>query len=338
SAAGGSAVGGGAGGGSGTCDGCVLANGTCQPRGTTRQNNNVCGSGGQLCQSCLSPTPACDNGVCVAPPLRVGDACVLDAQCQSSIGPTARCKQQNLNGAIVYSGGHCTVFDCAATGLDACPLGSVCLILPRIYSEEQSQCFASGCGAAAPCRPGYSCFNLGTNVTGCLPTAINDLNLVLDTTSVVGGACTLNSQCRAPVPGAPFAGGACITEFVSRADGGLVLGSDGGPQPTGNPGGYCSRFCRIDEDCTSTGGEDLAEGLCLGVSQTSALCFRGCASPRGGQSNCRPSYVCERLLTSDGGVLPTGYCEGRCDVPGGACGNYADGGARPCLSTGYCLF
>ena len=108
------------------------------------------------------------------------------------------------------------------------------------------------------------------------------------------------------------------------------------PQPTGNPGGYCSRVCRIDEDCTSTGTENLAEGLCLGISQTTALCFRGCAAPLGGQSNCRPGYVCETLQMSDGGFLPTGFCDGRCDVPGSRCGNFADGGARACLSTGYC--
>ncbi|MDP1916305.1 MAG: hypothetical protein Q8L14_08670, partial [Myxococcales bacterium] len=202
---------------------------------------------------------------------------------------------------------------------------------------EQAMCFVSGCGTAAPCRSGYSCFNVGSSTTTCLPSAFNDVNLSLDTTSVVGNACTLNSNCRAPTPGAPYAGGLCLAELLTRADGGLVLDA-GVPQPTGNPGGYCSRTCRIDEDCTAAGDEDFAEGICLSVSQTVNICYRGCASPRGGQSNCRPGYVCERLLTNDGGVLGTGFCSGRCDVAGGNCGNYSDGGTRPCLSTGYCLF
>jgi hypothetical protein len=327
-------------GGAGFCDGCRLANGSCQPRGSTRQNNNICGSNGDPCAACLGATPVCDNGVCVSPLRRVGDACTADTQCQASLGPTAICKQQNLNGQVIYSGGYCSIPDCLSNNTDLCPLGSACLRFPLIFAEETNSCFVVGCSSFVPCRAGYLCFNIGNNTGACLPADLDNPTLVLDTTSVVGAQCTFNADCRAPVPGAPFAGGACLPEVTRRADGGVVLGGDGGPQYTGNPGGQCSRDCRGDADCSASGRTDLADRVCLGVSQTQSLCFNGCAAPTLGQSNCRTDYVCEQLLQTfaDGGrtVLSTGYCESRCDAPGSTCGNYADGGPRACLASGYC--
>lgn len=334
--AGGGTAGGTAGGGV-TCDGCRLANGTCQPRGTTRQNNNICGANGETCKACAAPTPACDNGSCIAPPKKVGDSCAADADCQATLGPTAICKQQNLKGSITYAGGMCTVPGCGASGTDDCPMGSLCLNLPRIYGEEVSACFVSGCGAMAPCRSGYGCFNLGST-TGCLPTDINNMDLELDTAASIGNPCTFNSDCRAPAPGAPAAGGACQPEVIRRSDGGITLGRDGGPQYTGNPGGQCTRICRIDEDCSADGTENFNDGICLGVSQTQAICFKGCAAPNAGQSNCRAGYICEQLRQNDGGLLPTGYCDARCDALGSTCGTYTDGGVRACLANGYCDF
>ncbi len=335
---GGGVTGGGAGGGSAICDGCRLANGTCMPRGSSAQNNNICGSGGQACQACAGLTPVCDNGVCIAPPRRVGDTCQQDTECQASLGPGGRCKQSNLSGSITYTAGHCTLINCASSaGLDLCPTQSACLDLPRIFGEEVPMCFRTGCSVAAPCRSGYTCFSLGASLTGCLPNDLGSPTLQVDTTSVTHATCTTNADCRAPQPGAPFAGGACLAEFVTQTDGGLVL--DGGaPIPAGFPGGSCTRNCRIDDDCTSTGFEDLAEGVCLSISNRLALCSRGCNGPGLGQSTCRAGYVCDRLFTNDGGVLATGYCNPRCDVPPNSCGTFADGGARACLSTGYCQF
>jgi hypothetical protein len=338
SAGGGGAGGGGAGGGGAMiCDGCLLPNGSCAFRGTSQQNNNICGSNAQMCVSCVGAASVCSNGACVAPPATVGSPCASDASCQTTLGPTAVCKQQNLNGSITYSSGYCSIPRCAPSGFDLCPMGSACLNFPRIFSEEQTFCYATGCGTSNPCRPGYLCFNLGGSMTGCLPSDLNNPSLTLDTTSVVGQACTFNSECRAPTPGAPVAGGVCLPELQRQVDGGIVQ-VDGGPVFTGNPGGQCTRDCRIDEDCTSNGQENLAEGLCLGVSQTLALCYRGCAGPNTGQSNCRPGYVCEQLRLSDGGTLSTGYCDGRCDLPGSSCGTYTDGGTRACLPNGYCDF
>lgn len=329
-------AGGGTGGGSTVCDGCKIGNGTCQPRGSTRQNNNICGSNGETCKACAAPTSVCDNGVCITPPKKVGDSCTTSSDCQGTLGPTAVCKQASLAGNVTYSGGTCTIENCAQGGTDSCPMGSICLNFPRIYGEELSACWVSGCSAMAPCRAGYGCFNIGSGMTACLPSDFNNPMLEFDTTAIVGEACTLNSDCRAPAAGAPGAGGGCLPEVQRRIDGGIVLQRDGGPTYTGNPGGQCTRDCRIDEDCSSDGNENLLEGICLGVTQTQALCFKGCGAPLGGQSSCRPDYVCEQLTQSDGGPLPTGVCEARCDRPGQACGNYMDGGARLCLPNGYC--
>lgn len=332
-------AGGGTAGGAAGCDGCKIANGTCQPRGSTRQNSNICGSNGETCKACASPTSVCDNGVCVAPAKKVGDTCLADVDCQGSLGPTAKCKSSTLAGNATYPGGMCTIEGCGAAGTDDCPMGSSCLNLPRIFGEERTACFANNCGASntqGTCRSGYVC--LGSGTTFCLPLNMVDQNSTPDTAATIGDPCTFNSDCRAPAPGAPGAGGACLPEVQRRADGGIVLQRDGGPTYTGNPGGQCTRDCRIDEDCTSDATENFAEGLCLGVSQTQALCFKGCSAPLGGQASCRPDYVCEQLTQSDGGPLPTGVCEARCDRLGQGCGNYTDGGARVCFPNGYCDF
>ncbi|MDP3505626.1 MAG: hypothetical protein Q8S33_35115, partial [Myxococcales bacterium] len=336
--AGGGGTAGGTAGGGVTCDGCRLANGTCQPRGTTRQNNNICGANGETCKACAAPTPACDNGTCIAPPKKVGDSCLGDADCQATLGPAAICKQQNLSGSITYAGGMCTIPRCSAA--NDCPMGSICLNFPRVFGEEVSACFVSSCGAMAPCRAGFGCFNIGQGATACLPSELSNDELELDTVSILHEPCTTASDCRAPVPGAPFAGGGCFAEVLRRADGGVILGRDGGPQYTGNPGGQCTRDCRDDLDCSETGEEDLRQGVCLGISQTQAACFKACPAPNQGQSTCRTGYICEQRVLNfpDGGreFGATGYCDNRCDVLGAGCGNFPDGGRRQCQSDGYC--
>ncbi|MCA3013803.1 MAG: hypothetical protein INH41_15595, partial [Myxococcaceae bacterium] len=253
-----------------------------------------------------------------------------------AVGPGATCKRTSLAGNVTYAAGMCTIENCSANNM--CPMGSACLNFPRIFGDETAACFVVGCGAMAPCRSGYGCFNIGNNNTACLPADFGSDELTLDTTSVVGESCELNSQCRAPTPGAPGAGGFCLPEVNRRADGGIILQRDGGPTYTGYPGGFCSRTCRSDDDCTSDGVERLGEALCLPVSQTAAACQKGCSGPLQGQSDCRNGYICEVLSTADGGRLPTGVCDGRCDVPGSSCGNYADGGRRLCFPNGYCDF
>jgi hypothetical protein len=336
---GGGGAGGGGAGGSAVCDGCKLANGLCQPRGSSRQNNNICGSNGETCKSCMAPTATCDNGVCIAPPKAVGDGCQMDADCQATLGPTAICKQQSLAGSITYPGGFCTIpSSCPQT---PCPMDSVCLSLPRFFGEEASYCAKANCGAAntqGMCRSGWTCVGVGGGNTACLPTPVTTGMFDPDVIEILGNPCTNNSQCRAPTPGAPGAGGFCSPEYLQLPDGGPRLLPDGGFRYTGNPGGQCLRDCRIDEDCTGDATEDLAAGICLPVSQTASTCLKGCNGPIQGQSNCRDGYICESLTQNDGGQLPTGYCDNRCDVPGATCGNYADGGRRICFPNGYCDF
>ncbi len=341
-------AGGGTAGGAGTCDGCKIGNGTCQQRGSTRQNSNICGSNGETCKACVAPANVCDNGVCVAPAKGVGDSCLTDSECQTNLGPTAVCKQQNSNGEFSYSGGHCTVPNCLAVNgtqvSDTCPMGSVCLNLLYSWGEGRPECFkaVTPCSATA-CRSGYQCLTVNsmTGEGACLPSGLVSAYLaqgamgVADGTDKIGQACELQAQCSAP----PINGGFCIPEVQRRADGGIVLTRDGGTTPTGNPGGSCSRFCWADEDCTADGTENFAEGICLiRVSTIERACAQGCTGPLLGQSTCRPGYVCEQLTQNDGGALPTGYCEARCEVPGQTCGNYTDGGARLCLPNGYCDF
>jgi hypothetical protein len=327
SGAGGGGAGGGAGGGGSFCDGCVLQNGMCQPRGTNRQNNSICGSFGQACMACPGGT-VCDFGACVSPGRQVGDACVTNSECQATLGSTALCLQSNLSGSVPFTGGFCTIENCvSSTMTDLCPMGSACLNIPRIFGFERSTCFRTGCTTSS-CRTGYTCSSLGagSGLTACLPTALTNPNLPLDTTSVIGLPCTFRSECRAPSFGAPFAGGFCVSELRRFPDGGLVMPV----QQTGFTGGYCSRECRIDDDCSSTGAEDFTEGVCLG-SDTLA-CYRGCTTPGLGQGACRTGYVCERLLLLDGGVFGTGFCDIRCDSVGApACRS-----GTTCNASGYC--
>ncbi|MDX2009959.1 MAG: hypothetical protein SFW67_07215 [Myxococcaceae bacterium] len=353
--AGGGTAGGGTGGGTAgggvTCDGCRLQNGTCQPRNTNRQNNNICGSNGDMCRSCVgTPTPVCDNGACIAPPKRVGDQCMQDTECQGSLGPTAECRRTTAAGNFEYPGGYCTVPGCGRQMTDDCPMGSACLNLPRIYGEEQSQCVVTGCGTSGmqgTCRSGYLC--LGTGTTFCLPMAMFQQGAMYDTTDKVGQPCRGFQDCSAPTPGAPGAGGACFAETVNFPDGGPRPLRDGGLEYTGFSGGYCTRDCRIDEDCVAVippnnQDPDPAEAVCLGVSQTQALCFKGCTEPNLGKSTCRDDYVCDPLFLRDGGLFPTGYCQPSCSLsdgglnPGVTCPASRDGGPSGCeISTGYCL-
>ncbi|MCA2978180.1 MAG: hypothetical protein INH37_07840, partial [Myxococcaceae bacterium] len=226
---------GGSGGGSATCDGCRLANGVCRPRNSSLQSNGICGSSGALCASCIgTATPICDNGACVAGVKRVGDACLSDVEC-ASLGTGAVCKRASLAGNVTYAGGMCTIQNCSATAV--CPIGSSCLNFPRIFGDEVAACYVTACSQTAPCRSGYTCFSVGNNQSGCLPSDFGNRSLQFDTTSVVGQACTLDAQCRAPTPGAPGAGGFCNPELAQRPNGTSV--------PTGNPGGFCSRDCRL---------------------------------------------------------------------------------------------
>lgn len=342
---GGGAGGGMAGGDAGVgCDGCRLMNGQCQARNTNRQNNNICGSAGEMCRSCVgTATPVCENGACIAPPKRVGDQCMNDGECQATLGQAAACKRTSVAGNFTYPGGFCTVEGCGSQGTDDCPMGSACLALTGIFGEENTSCFPTGCSMANPCRSGYACFNIGSMtmpLPACLPSDLSSANpnFRLDVTSVTGNACANTAACRAPSPGAPGAGGFCITEVLQLPDGGVRPGRDGGPQPTAYVGGYCSRECRRDADCDPDGDDSDEVAICLPPgANADPICQKSCAEPNLGQSSCRTGYTCEGLTLRDGGLYDIGICSPRCDNPGaGTCPRF-DGGIGGCnMTTGFC--
>lgn len=310
------------------CDGCRLASGVCIPAGV-RQNNNICGLGGALCSACSGPTPTCRDGACVAPPIRVGDACTEDAACQRTLGSRARCRKTTRAANFEFPGGMCLIEECRS---DAdCPreaslnnggTGRSLCIAPQFFmGEETSTCLPTGCtpatGVQGNCRPGYSCVPLRAGVAGCIPMAIvvngpNDEPPNYDLPNNLHSPCGQDSECRRPTPGAPGVGGLCLTSY----------------------GGQCSRRCNSDFDCSNDPEKDVpAYGVCLDdPSGGPGLCFKGCNDPLGGQSNCRPGFVCE----SSGPLYTTGYCQVRCGTTGTTCGKHSDGGAVECLPTGYC--
>jgi hypothetical protein len=122
-------------------------------------------------------------------------------------------------------------------------------------------------------------------------------------------------------------------------DGGIAPGRDGGPQPTGFTGGYCTRDCTSDVDCVSGNMPNYNEAYCIGV------CVDSCTGVLTGQGSCRPGYVCDGIFMQDGGVfqfmngdLLPGYCWPNCNNPGFECPPVAQGSAtrRRCLPSGYC--
>jgi hypothetical protein len=134
-----------------------------------------------------------------------------------------------------------------------------------------------------------------------------------------GAPCTLDDECSASTFGLSFP--SCNKE----------KSSDGGY--TGWPGGYCSSFCFGSGDCPG------ANAFCAG--DFFGSCYVSCPAPMGGQSTCRPGYLCDlfvgdndggRETLPDGGPKTTGYCGPRCDFDGGGC-NYG----LTCRSNGYCL-
>ncbi|MBI3182720.1 MAG: hypothetical protein HYZ28_11335 [Myxococcales bacterium] len=118
----------------------------------------------------------------------------------------------------------------------------------------------------------------------------------------MGGPCMDDSLCRGPPPD-----GFCETEW--KLDGGL----------SGWPGGHCSAPCREEPSLCGDGGI-CAERHPLGWPHP-PLCHAFCTPEDGGQSSCRPGYLCYPVKGSDGGA---GFCLADCrnmgfQCPGGTC-------------------
>ena len=121
------------------------------------------------------------------------------------------------------------------------------------------------------------CGFFGTTCTACNPDqgCVNGLcQAVIDVDAGmnIGGPCVLDSNCGSD--GLSF----CIPETS-------------GGQPTGFPGGYCSRMC---DNAPCPAGGPCVEAQTEGGG-TVMICLASCSS----QMGCRPSYQCD---TMSGGV------------------------------------
>jgi hypothetical protein len=126
-----------------------------------------------------------------------------------------------------------------------------------------------------------------------------------------GSACTQSSDC-AGSSDIFFNTDKCI--HPTNTDGGA----------SGWVGGYCAPSClSIFTTATCPSTSDYCNGF---------SCYQACSAPGGGQSNCRPNYVCVDVRYSDGGVeVGSAHCEPNCHNAGAGCGT-----SSVCSALGYC--
>lgn len=192
-------------------------------------------------------------------------------------------------GGGVPVGGGGGSIACSAATCAGCCSNNFCV---PAQSQSNFACGLNG-NQCATCLNGLTC---SSGVCGVLDGGV----------SQVGNACTGDLQCRPP------SNGFCIAETVFG-------------QPTGWPGGSCSASCSgvacpAGSSCLDVGG---------GSTGTNPICFKSCAAPRLGQSNCRTGYVCEVNVQ----VTLAGICIPRCNTVGFTCwqGTHCD------ANSGYCI-
>jgi hypothetical protein len=250
---------------------------------------------------------------------KVGLTCSKDTQCQNPPDRGGVCLTRDLERSWVD--GYCSKAFCASNAECATDAGASCLTFPTA-SGPLTRCIQK-CGISttldggpADCRDGYVCQTLSLADGGqsaaafCLPPLAPPPNRT-------GAACKKTSDCLDPATTIAD----CFTE--------TFVGTDGGPQPSGFPGGYCSRLdCSLDRECAPDGG-----AVCL-LAGSSAACFQRCADAGLGQSSCRNDYVCMpySLVQPDSGTSGSadGYCSAACWAPGNACTKGS------CTDAGYC--
>ncbi|MEW5743731.1 MAG: hypothetical protein AB1938_32765, partial [Myxococcota bacterium] len=276
----GGGFGGGAGGGGFACTGCFTPSGLCiQP-----PNNNTssfCGAAGTICDSC---------------DVALGEQCI-SFRCQGGVvgggpgGGVGGGFGGGVGGGFIGGGpgggagggfgGGGGSMACSPGTCRGCCSGNVCV---PFTSQTNFLCGSFG-QACQACLGGSQCFN-----GACV--FIADAGIVdAGMGPQVGQPCTSDAQCRPPNSGF------CIPESVFG-------------QPTGWPGGACTRTC---------GGSTNAcppASTCVNFDSTGQpLCIATCPSPRQGQSTCRSSYVCEFNPSAAG----PGICIPRCNSPGFTC-------------------
>lgn len=281
---------------------------------------NVGGTGGCW----LDPLPQQDAG---PPADKIGNTCAADTECQNPPDRGGVCSKKDSTLGLIFTDGYCSTAFCDKDSECSTDAGATC-----VNFSGDSRCMrhcAVGAGSFADagqydCRTGYLCLSLTTGDGGLSPDGI----------------------CLPPPPPAPLSVGQACTATANCDDNGTTFGdcfpeafalADGGTSQSGFPAGYCTLAnCAGDLDC---GPAD--SGVCLTVNtdpnaSLQTLCFASCPAGGQGQGSCRTGYVCESF-TVDGGASADGYCNPRCDVPGGGCPQLADGGVLTCNTTsGYC--
>ncbi|MFH2005549.1 MAG: DUF4215 domain-containing protein [bacterium] len=189
-----------------------------------------------------------------------GQPCTQDTDCNEG-----HCRDEANDG---YPGGFCAQ-DCIFT----------------TCADAATECFAFAggaeycivnCATQADCRPGYGCWDIGTNGNICLPDCDAD------------GQCTDTGACNEYF-------GYCAMDFGRAVDGSPCT-ADGDCESgycidqVNNPswtGGYCSSFCTLPLDnCPGDGSCEAIFGLTL-----LGGCLDGCT----GDSDCRQAdgYTCQ---------------------------------------------
>ncbi|MDP1826888.1 MAG: hypothetical protein Q8L48_26685 [Archangium sp.] len=273
-----------------------------------------CRTGGYACynlsggsQACwISPIPPQDAGT---PADKVGNACAADGECQNppEIGGACLTREFNYN----WSGGYCTKLDCLESSECGTDGGQLCLELTAAGDSAcVVKCANPGDGGQSTCRNGYICDSLFFSDGGLSPNGFCSPPPAPIPTSI-GGACTVDMDCSIPA-------GAIADCFPPTLP-------DAGP--SGFTGGYCTRFgCTVDGECGTN-------GACFGIGGTNTACFQTCPSSDGGQTTCRPGYVCNSFGLADGGQSLDGLCDRACNAVGApACPT-----GQVCnMNTGYC--
>ena len=241
----------------------------------------------------------------------LGAACVNDTDCGGIVvsmldqadGYKPFCKKTMNPTGHAYPGGMCTR-RCVAGSM--CGTGNTCDFADGPFGEIDNICLP-GCSMAVPCRPGFKCYDYGTN-DACYPFFPDGGNIgPFDPGpgNSDGGAaqpCTDSTQCAPQTP--PPALGFCF--LPTTADGG----------PSAFVGGQCSAQCNtalIDAWC----GENGACNGFIGPTTSTGpsvvfICQQECTRADAGvRSTCRTGYACNAPVN--------GVCSPRCDNPGAGC-------------------
>jgi hypothetical protein len=353
--------------GPGICDGCCLADGTCQS-GSKSSDDQTCGIGGQSCVDCRGQGSACIDHACAGGTGGGSGSCGPSncAGCCTGTTTTSVCVLPTTRNNCGASGAVC----------QSCSTGQVC---------EGGRCVALGDAGVLGrgCGDDGDCSALGTGVCKKMTASQRD--------DYVGGYCTKDCQvdsdcgasgvcvevdprfgesgrfcwsrcdsridCRAPdyecyslgnnrrgcwispLPdfdaGTPAdkVGIACTqdSECSNPPDDGVCLPPtlpDGGASPF--VGGYCTAPC-VDASHCSTDGGATCVAIVVGGAVAGAACMHTCEAPQAGPSSCRTGYLCRGLRQADGGLAPRGVCYPSCLNQGAACPT-----GTTCQTSGYC--